>query len=220
MITLTARYLFNPMSTEHLPSKQAGIMAYHRKLVLPAFKVTKRSTAGDIVEKDVPRGFKSKEEEPFHPEDTAELSTGGEDGIDFNSWATESSPGPGLYEISQKASVSAWESIRKCVLKAVTESNAMPKNQLCTCCCEVLATFRCIQCGPHVYFCASCLPKQHLKSNIFHIPEQWKVCSECELYVLAFPVYLLVRTCCFSCLSFGPYLFETTPLYRMVLMFQ
>ena len=170
-------------------------MAYHRKLVLPAFKVTKHSTAGDIVEKDVPRGFKSKEEEPFHPEDTAELSTGGEDGIDFNSWATESSPGPGLYEISQKASVSAWESIRKCVLKAVTESNAMPTNQLCTCCCEVLATFRCIQCGPRVYFCASCLPKQHLKSNIFHIPEQWKVCSECELYILAFPVYLLVRTC-------------------------
>lgn len=153
-------------------------MAYHRKLVLPAFKVTKRSTVGYIVERNVPRGFKSKEKEPVRPQDTPEVSTSGEDGIDFNG---EPSLGPGLYEISQKASVSAWESIRKSILKAVTESNAMPKNQLCTCCNEVLATFRCVQCGPCIYFCASCLPRQHLQSNIFHMPEQWKVCSEREV---------------------------------------
>ena len=76
------------------------------------------------------------------------MSTGEEDGIDFNMWDREPSPGPGLYEFSQKASVSAWESIRKSILKVVTESNAMPKNQLCICCREVLATFRCVQCGP------------------------------------------------------------------------
>ena len=49
-------------------------MAYHRKLVLPAFKVTRRSTAGDILEKDVPRGFKNRDE-PVYSEDTAELNS-------------------------------------------------------------------------------------------------------------------------------------------------
>ena len=101
------------------------------------------------------------------------------------------SAGPGLYEISQKASVSAWKSIRKDVLKAVTETSAMSRNQICTCCCDALATFRCVQCGPCVYFCVSCLSKQHLKSNIFHIPEEWKVCSECELCISSFYLSLL-----------------------------
>ena len=112
-------------------------MAYHRKLVLPAFKVTRRSTAGDILEKDVPRGLKNRDE-PVYSEDTAELSSEEEDShcVDFNSesWTTEFSPGPELYEISQKASVSAWKSIRQGALKAVTETNTIPKNQICIFC--------------------------------------------------------------------------------------
>ena len=98
-------------------------MAYHRKLVLPAFKVTRHSTAGDFLEKDVPRGFKNRDE-PVYSEDTAELNSEEEDhGVDFNSesWTTEFSPGPELYEISQKANVSAWKSVRQGALKAVTE---------------------------------------------------------------------------------------------------
>ena len=49
-------------------------MAYHRKLVLPAFKVTRLSTAGDILEKDVRRGFKNRDK-PVYSEDTAELNS-------------------------------------------------------------------------------------------------------------------------------------------------
>ena len=153
-------------------------MAY-RRLLLPAFKVTKRSTAGDVVNTNIPRRYKSKEskgEESVLPEDTVEVSTGEDQGISMNLRGEESSPGPGLYEISQKVSANAWESTRQHIVKALTELNAMPKNQLCTYCCKDLATFRCLQCGPCVYFCASCLPKEHLQSNIFHMPEQWKVC--------------------------------------------
>lgn len=143
-----------------------------------------------------------------HSDDSpaAGMSTGEEDGIDFNMWDREPSPGPGLYEISQKASVSAWECIRKSILKVVIESNAMPKNQLCTCCREVLATFRCVQCGPCVYFCAFCLPKQHIVSNIFHMPEEWKVCSECEGFSV--PVYPNIYFCNFTP---GWYLYSGKP---------
>ena len=69
----------------------------------------------------------------------------------------------------------SWQSIRQNILKTVTESNAMPSNQVCTCCCMDLAMFKCFMCGPCTYFCGSCLEKQHTNSNIFHLPLQWKV---------------------------------------------
>ena len=152
-------------------------MAYHRKLVLPAFKVTTHTTSGAVVEKDLPRGFKSNENKATVQE-APESSSPVEDATQvYPEFSPDPGPpGPGLYEISQKVSVSAWKKVRHSLLKAVTESNAMPSNQLCTICCEpTLAMFRCIQCGPCVYFCASCLPTQHLQSNIFHVPEEWKV---------------------------------------------
>ena len=43
-----------------------NVAMMYRKVVLPAFRVTKRWTTGEVVERDVPRGFKSnysKEEE-------------------------------------------------------------------------------------------------------------------------------------------------------------
>ena len=85
-------------------------MAYHRKLFLPSFKVTKRSTSGDIVERNIPRGFSGEVEKRLRPEDTTGVRDGaGEDDLDYDQtvWASEPSPGPGLYEISQKANVSA-----------------------------------------------------------------------------------------------------------------
>lgn len=88
--------------------------------------------------------------------------------------------GPGIYEVSRKVSVTAWDSARESILKTVTEINAMPFNQLCTHCHEFLATFRCLLCGPCSYYCSSCLQKQHTQANIFHVPEEWKVCDQVQ----------------------------------------
>ena len=75
-------------------------------------------------------GKESKEEESFLPKDTLEVSMGEDQGISMNLLGEESSPGP---ENSQKISANAWESTRQYIV-------AMPKDQLCTCCCKVLAT--------------------------------------------------------------------------------
>ena len=82
---------------------------------------------------------------------------------------------PSFYTISQKASIAAWNSVRQSMLKAVTESCAMPDTQVCMFCFETSAQFRCIQCGQCSYYCDHCLPKLHSCANIFHVPEQWKV---------------------------------------------
>ena len=58
---------------------------------------------------------------------------------------------PSLHKIKQKASIAAWEAIRPAILNTVTESFAMPKDQLCTYCDVMPASFRCLQCGPSVY---------------------------------------------------------------------
>ena len=155
-------------------------MACHRRLVLPPLKLTKRSTSGEVTEKRITRGISvnaSRDEghsrHSVNEDDPADYAMYSDD--DNCLRACEDSPGPGLYQISQKVSVAAWQSIRQNILKTVTESNAMPSNQVCTCCCMDLAMFKCFMCGPCTYFCGSCLEKQHTNSNIFHLPLQWKV---------------------------------------------
>ena len=46
----------------------------------------------------------------------------------------------------------AWERIRHDLLRAVVESEAMPPNQVCIKCNDVLATLRCRKCGPSAFF--------------------------------------------------------------------
>ena len=82
---------------------------------------------------------------------------------------------PSLHKIKQKASIAAWEAIRPAILNTVTESFAMPKDQLCTYCDVMPASFRCLQCGPSVYYCSSCLHDWHKNNNVFHTAEEWKV---------------------------------------------
>ena len=90
-----------------------------------------------------------------------------------------------FHEISQKRSIHAWNSLRESILAAVTECHEMPDGQMCTCCNAVFAMFRCIQCGPYMYFCDSCLPKSHLYTNVFHTPERWEVLHLCSMWFIA-----------------------------------
>lgn len=150
-------------------------MAFRKHLQLPRFQLTRRSTSGAVVQKDVGRGLKASShisDEEGSSKKNYEPPCSNFD-MDFGP-VNETGSEPTFYAISQKASVTAWNSMRQSMLEAVTESYAMPEEQVCTFCFENLAQFRCVQCGPCSYYCAHCLPKLHLCSNIFHIPEEWK----------------------------------------------
>ena len=64
---------------------------------------------------------------------------------------------PSSNSINEEAKVKAWESVRYSLRNAVVESAAMPYNQLCVLCAEAVASIRCLQCGPNVYYCHDCL---------------------------------------------------------------
>ena len=81
---------------------------------------------------------------------------------------------PSLHEIKQSANVEAWSKVRSTLLKAATESQSMPNEQQCALC-QTQATYRCVECGPLVYFCSTCLGVAHSKTNLFHTPELWEV---------------------------------------------
>lgn len=81
---------------------------------------------------------------------------------------------PSLHEIKQIANVDAWSKVRPSLLKAATESQSMPNEQQCTFC-LTQASYRCVECGPLVHFCPTCLGVAHLKANLFHTPEIWEV---------------------------------------------
>ena len=80
-----------------------------------------------------------------------------------------------LHEIRQKASVSSWKLIRSSLLTALVENNTLPLHQSCTICNTNSACFRCVNCGPCVYYCYDCLNESHTNRNVFHLPEEWKV---------------------------------------------
>ena len=60
-----------------------------------------------------------------------------------------------MKSVRKLASVSAWKSIRQGALKAVTETNTMPKNQICIFCWPYLDVCSVVTVST---FCVSCLP--------------------------------------------------------------
>ena len=160
--------------------------AVKRRVRFPRFKTReKRVGTQEVVHRTLTRG--SEKAQPLEitsidecasqgePEDhcTSELPVQQYSNTDNDSPTAVSLPS--LHKIKQKASIVAWEAIRPAILNTVTESFATPKDQLCTYCDVMPASFRCLQCGPSVYYCSSCLHDWHKNNNVFHTAEEWKV---------------------------------------------
>ena len=154
-------------------------MAWRMKV---KFKVTQRGTDSTTARTNIPRGRHdvkyvekasvSEREPADYTEPTLSPSTSvpdlcgsGEEQI------------PSLHAIKQAANAEAWKAIRSDLLKAATESFAMPLEQCCLLCSDA-AQYRCIQCGPNCYYCSQCLGYSHCKTNLFHIPEEWVVSDD------------------------------------------
>ena len=79
-----------------------------------------------------------------------------------------------LHEIKQIANAESWGKIRERLLKAAVESSIPPPGQSCSVCANC-AQYRCVDCGPTIYYCEACLGDSHLMRNIFHCAEIWEV---------------------------------------------
>ena len=183
-------------------------MAWRIKVKLPKFKVTQRGTDSTTARTNIPRGrhdVKYVEEasvsegEPAEP--TLSPSTSVPDLCGSGEEQIHS-----LHAIKQAANAEAWKAIRSDLLKAATESFAMPLEQSCLLCSDT-ARYRCIQCGPNCYYCSQCLGYSHCKTNIFHIPEEWVVSDDTvhiyhvmftELYIQLYTLYMFCRTECIN----------------------
>lgn len=165
-------------------------MAKRLNVKLQGFKLTKKPTSGKTSHHLIARGFK--------PEKTGNIlgdSSNCETEIEtvethfFHGDVQEQLPT--LHEISQKQSCESWKKIRSKLLKVVIESEAMPENQHCLMCSVEIATYRCKQCTPGMYYCATCFQAAHSRANFFHGAEIWKVCYT-YLFVL---IHHLVCSC-------------------------
>ena len=156
-------------------------MAWRTKLSLPRFQVHQRAS-GFEKRSIIPRGRllntsasgnepSAVPESPPSPDDNeADLPQS-----DFHLQNQESHyPDPSLHEIKQSANVESWRKIRSSLLKAFTESHSMHNEKKCVLC-PSPAKYRCVECGPLVYFCPPCLGEAHSKTNLFHTPEVWDV---------------------------------------------
>lgn len=155
-------------------------MAY-RELQLPTLKVTRRPTSGGKVVEFVQLGQTTVESshdcvvdpskscdspipERSHPDISTFLQS---DGMHMME--------PTGYELEEKSMVAGWENVRGAILRAVTESAAMPPQCVCVICNEAEALLQCVKCGPSGYFCCKCFELYHQKVNIFHVAEKWEV---------------------------------------------
>ena len=82
---------------------------------------------------------------------------------------------PSGYMLERQSDEVGWRNIHQQFLKAVTETAAMPNNQVCCQCKKVVASLRCERCGPLGFFCQSCFKQCHNGINIYHTPEKWEV---------------------------------------------
>ena len=96
---------------------------------------------------------------------------------------------PTAYEVESKASASAWAMIRNGILVAVTETSAMPIGMKCLLC-QSMASYRCQQCGPLVFFCEECSKKSHNITNLFHVLEKWEVHACIHVFQCQIHIYL------------------------------
>lgn len=172
-------------------------MAWRMKLKLPSFKLIQRSARGDPVYRNVPRGHRCATE-TFATEEVVESAsvlvqedhdvrdqgTGGTENlapscnweIGVSGWEESHSHYPSLHQIKQQANAAAWNGIRSVLLRAATESSAMPSFQCCIKCSDA-AQYRCIECGTAAYFCHVCFGEAHSRTNLFHAAEIWEVNS-------------------------------------------
>ena len=163
-------------------------MAYKR-LVLPPLKLTQRSTFdSSTVKSSIYRGNSEQKlqlsnldnsDGVVENQNTEEPLDDGDDAFGSNDVFTAYSPdspggGSTLHELQCKSNVAGWEAVRKEILTAVIETQAMPPGQLCiTCKCS--ASCRCQRCGPLGFFCLDCFQEQHKITNVFHVGEKWEV---------------------------------------------
>ena len=151
---------------------------------LQPLKVTFRPTRGKVQTKLVYRDDSSSTRSL--PVATAGTSAQGEPYVDDDDRVECSSQmpdeafseGPSLHTIQKQANAAAWERIRHQLLRVLVESEAMPRDQLCVKCSIVAASLRCRKCHPSAFFCKECFLSTHTTTNIFHVPEEWKVSVE------------------------------------------
>ena len=140
-------------------------------------KVTQRSTTGETVRREIPRGCIGGETSQDRSSCDSNSFPLHEQEFDFSGHMDDTSSfEPSLHRIAQEAAVTNWNTVRPAILKAAIESSALPSNQYC-CLCSNEATFRCLQCSPSGYFCHQCFGDIHSKINIFHIGEVFEVCD-------------------------------------------
>ena len=112
--------------------------------------------------------------EPFSGGD--ELESDAADGVldEHHDHDSLREPSPSLHEINEAANAKSWKSIRSDLLRAITESFAMPMEKKCCLCCESAAC-RCVQCGATIYYCIKCFEERHCSVNIYHTAKVWDV---------------------------------------------
>jgi len=145
---------------------------------LPVLKVTQRSTTGETVRRDIPRGCIGSDAIASQNENSSCF------GDEYDAFSVEQPDSvdnaelfdPSLHKITQEAAVANWNAIRPAILRAAIESSAMHANQSC-CLCTNEATLRCLQCSSTGYFCHQCFCDIHKKINLFHVGEVWEVCT-------------------------------------------
>ena len=154
----------------------------HRRVVLPSLKVTQRPASGESSVEHILRGLPDLGPQLSHPPggSSALNSPETENATTVNMLTScDDVQEPTCYEVESRAAVAGWESVRKGMLAAVTETSAMPIGQVCLHC-NATALMRCRQCGPLGYYCSACLLLCHSTVNVFHVAEKWEVIMNCN----------------------------------------
>lgn len=158
-------------------------MAFHKHFKLSTLKLTQHSSTGVHVQ-DIHRGVSSQQslsegQRGLEEQDDSSPAFP----VESNACTySEQLDEPTLHELQSKASMKAWDKLRKGILCAATESSAMPIGQLCLQCSSP-AVLRCQQCGPLVHYCIDCFKKHHERVNIFHVAEKWEVRQRGDHYI-------------------------------------
>lgn len=159
----------------------------HLRLQLPVLKLTRRTTTGGKVCEVVQRGLETSHGDhaqqealdPPPPEDPSGLLNAG-----FNAgFVPDGLVEPTGHELEEQSMVAGWEKVRSKILIAVTESFAIPTEQVCFVCMEAAASLRCWRCGHSGYYCPGCFELLHQRVNIFHMAEKWEV-NVCGYFVV------------------------------------
>ena len=162
-------------------------MAVRFKLKLPSFRVTQRSTTGEIKHRLTPRGCTSEDKgltalyncgdaTVTEPPASADPGSGARILDDISGASFPPVTEPSLHSLAQKALVGNWNKIRPDILRTAIECNAIPPKQKCMLCSADNAIYRCLKCAPWAHYCSLCFGDAHRRTNLFHTGEVWEVC--------------------------------------------